>query len=341
MELYKKHSIYFLLVCIVGFAILVYFIVNPFLSPFILAAVFAFLFHPIYEKLLKFFGNKESLAALVTTLFSIVLVLLPVSFLGTQVAQEASDIYRYLVLNGTSGITLKVDELIEQARTFVPVPENFDVDLKIYAKQGLEILVQNFGSIFSSFTKMFLNLFVFIMSFYFLLKDGKKLKDYFVDLSPLEDTDDNKVVSKLATAVSAIVKGSLMIGLIQGTLTGIGFALFGVPNAVFWGTVAAISALIPGIGTSIILLPGIVYLFVTGNTFGGVGLLIWGVIAVGLIDNFLNPKLVGSGMKLHPLLVFLSVLGGLAFFGPLGFILGPLSVGVFLVLVDIYFSIRK
>ena len=182
---------------------------------------------------------------------------------------------------------------------------------------------------------------MFLIAFYFFLKDGSKLKDYFVELSPLDDKDDEKIISRLKQAVSATVKGSLSIGLIQGTLTGIGFAIFGVPNAVLWGTVAAVAALIPGVGTALIILPAILFLFVPENTFGAFGLLAWGLLAVGLIDNFLSPRLVGRGMKLHPLLVFISVLGGLAFFGPLGFLLGPLSVSVFLALIDIYFSIKK
>lgn len=332
MESFKNHSVYFLLICIIASAVLVYFIINPFLSPLIIAAVFAFLFHPVYERFLKVF-KKEFISSAVTTLLAIIIILLPLSFLVTQIVKESADVYHYLLNNGTNEIVSSVENLI-------PASQNLNLDFKQYAKQGIELLLQNIGSIFSSVTKMILNLFVFLMAFFFLLKDGKKLKDYFIEVSPLSDSDDQKIVDKLKMAVSAIVKGSLMIGLIQGILTGIGFAVFGVPNAVFWGTVAAISALIPGVGTALILVPAIAYLFIVGNVFGGVGLMIWGMVAVGFIDNLLSPKLVGKGMKLHPLLVFLSVLGGLAFFGPLGFLLGPLTVGICLALVDIYFSLK-
>lgn len=340
MDLVKRHSIYFLLVCIISLAILIYLVFSPFLNPIILAAVFAFLFHPVYERIFKII-KIESLTATITTIFALIVILVPVSFLGTQIVIQSTDIYYYLLENGSNGITGSIQNIMDNVRSVLPIPYDFNLDIKYYAQQGIEILLQNVGSIFSSFTKMILNLFVFIMSFYFLLKDGKKLKDYFVELSPLSDKDDEKVVVKLEMAVSAIVKGSLMIGLIQGILTGIGFAIFGVPNAVFWGTVAAVSALIPGVGTALVIFPAIAYLLIIGNVFGGVGLLVWGILAVGLIDNFLSPKLVGKGMKLHPLLVFLSVLGGLAFFGPLGFLLGPLTTGVLLALLDIYFSIRK
>jgi predicted PurR-regulated permease PerM len=333
MEYVKNHSIYFLLVCIIGFAFIAFSIVSPFMAPLIVAAVFAFLFNPIFEKLTKYFKGKRSVASFITTILALIIILGPISFLVTQIVKESTFVYNYISDNGSS--------LVEQVKNILPIPENFEIDFKQYVENALSILVQNLGSIFSSFTKIFLNTVIFVLAFYFLLKDGKKLKDYFVELSPLDDKDDEKIVSRLKLAISATVKGSLMIGSIQGVLTGIGLAIFGVPNAVFFGTIAAVSALIPGIGTSIILIPSIAFLFITGNTFGGFGLLIWGAFAVGLIDNFLSPKIVGKGMKLHPLLVFISVIGGLAFFGPLGFLLGPLTVSVLLALIEIYFSLKS
>jgi len=108
-----------------------------------------------------------------------------------------------------------------------------------------------------------------------------------------------------------------------------------------WGVVAALSALIPGIGTSLVLGPGILYLFTVGATTQAVGLLIWSVVAVGLIDNSLGPKLVGKGMRLHPLMVLLSVFGGLAFFGPAGIFLGPLCISLLFALLSIYQHIRR
>ena len=173
------------------------------------------------------------------------------------------------------------------------------------------------------------------------MKDGKQFGKYLVELSPLDDKDDFFIISRLKSAVKATVKGNLTISLIQGILTGIGFFIFGVPSPVLWGGIAAITALIPGIGTALVLVPGIAYLFISGNTYSGIGLSIWGLTAVGLIDNLLGPKLVGQGMKLHPLAVFVSVIGGMAFFGPLGFIFGPLALSICIALVDIYFSLRK
>lgn len=338
----KKHySHYFLLLTLSASIVVVYFIAKPFLGPLILAAVFAFLFQPIYKEFLSVSRGRESLAASLTTIVAVILVLVPISILGTQIFKESSHLYQSLVSEGGSGFSGSVENILNQVRLILPISPEFEFDFGQYAKQGLEILIQNFGTVFSSFAKLLLNLLVFITAFYFFLKDGRKLKNYLVALSPLDDTNDELIVSRLKLAVSAAVKGNLTIGLIQGALTGVGFAIFGVPNAVLWGSVAVVAAFLPGIGTALVITPAILFLFLTGNTFGGVGLLVWGMIAVGLIDNLVGPRLVGRAMQLHPLAVFVAVLGGLAFFGPLGFILGPLAMSVCLALINIYTSLKS
>lgn len=336
----KKHqSHYFLFIALSVSIVVVYFIIKPFLGPLILAAVFAFLFQPIYKKFLNYLKKRESVAAFSTTIVAIFLILLPISILGTQIFKESSQLYQTLTSENNNFVS-SMEEILNRTRTVLPIPADFKLDLGQYAKQGLEVLIQNFGAVFSSFAKIIINAFVFLTAFYFFIKDGNRLKNYLVILSPLDDTDDEFIVSRLKSAVSAAMKGNLAIGIIQGALTGVGFAIFGVPNAVLWGGVAAVAAFLPGIGTALVITPAIIFLFLTGNTFGGVGLLVWGVTAVGLVDNFLGPKLVGRGMQLHPLAVFIAVLGGLVFFGPLGFLLGPLAMSVCLALFDIYSSLK-
>lgn len=338
---HNQRSNYFLLFCLAASVVVVYFIMQPFLIPLILAAIFAFLFQPVYLKLLHLTQERTSLSAFATTIIAIILIVLPVAFLGSLILKESADLYQRLAGGDKSRLAGIVEGAFSQVRSVLPIPQMYELNVTQYVRQGLGLLVQNLGGIFASFAKVLLNAFVFFIAFYFFLKDGYKLKNYLVVLSPLQDSDDELIVLRIQSAVSAIVKGNLTIGLIQGALTGIGFALFGVPNPVLWGSVAAITALVPGIGTTLVIAPAVMFLFLTGNMFGGVGLLIWGVTAVGLIDNFLGPKLVGKGMQLHPLVVFLSVLGGMAFFGPLGFLLGPLTVSVCLVLIKMYSTLKK
>ncbi len=336
----RQQSNYFLLFCLAASIVIVYFIIEPFLTPLVVAAVFAFLFRSVYERFLRLTKNRESISALITTALAMILVVLPIALLGTLMLKESLGLYQSLAVENRNDFVVVIERTLNQARNVLPIPETFELNISQYAKQGLEILLQHLGGIFSSFAKMLLSVFVFLTAFYFFLKDGHKLKNYLVALSPLEDKDDELIVGRLRSAVSATVKGNLTIGLIQGALTGVGFAIFGVPNAILWGSVAAIMALVPGIGTTLVIAPAVIFLFIVGSTFGGVGLLVWGMTAVSLVDNLLGPRLVGQGMHLHPLAVFLAVLGGLAFFGPLGFLLGPLFMSVCLVLVDIYFSLK-
>lgn len=336
----NSHPHYFLLLALGASCLVVYFIAKPFLGPLILAAVFAFLFQPVYQKFLNYVKKRESLAAFATTVLAIIFIIIPIAFFGTQIFRESSQIYQSLV-SESGGFEASIRDIIDWARVAFPISADFKPDFSQYAKQVLEVVIQNLGAVFSSFAKIFLNTFIFLTAFYFFLKDGNKLKNYFVVLSPLNDADDELIVSRLKSGVSAAIKGNLTIGLIQGALTGIGFAIFGVPNAALWGGVAAIAAFLPGIGTALVIIPAIIFLFLTGNTSGGIGLLVWGVAAVGLVDNFLGLKLVGRGMQLHPLAVFIAVLGGMAFFGPLGFLLGPLAVSICLALIDIYFFLKN
>ena len=337
---HDHHSNYFLLFCLIASLAIVYFILEPFLAPLILAAAFAYLLQPVQGSLTKQFGGRASLAAFATTLVAVVVLLVPIGLLGAQILKESTQLYISLAGAGGSGFIAIVENTVASVRTVLPIPAGVDLSVGQYATQALGVLASNLGPIFSSLAGILLNTFVFLIALYFLLKDGARLKEYLVATSPLADRDDLMIVSRLQSAVSATVKGSLTIGLVQGVLTGIGFAIFGVPNAALWGSVAAIAALVPAVGTALVIAPAVLFLFLTGSSAAALGLLVWGVVAVGLVDNLLGPRLIGRGMHLHPLLVFLAVLGGLAFFGPLGFFMGPLVVSLCLALIEIYSSLK-
>lgn len=336
-----RQANYFLLSCVIASLVTVYFIVAPFLIPLILAAVFAFLFQPMYRQLLHFTHGQAVLSALAATLLAILVIVLPLALVGTLLLRESAALYHTLS-DSQGGLIGTIEGAVEAVRAKIPfdLPQLSEINFGEYARQAAGFLIQNLGALFSSFALFLLSLFVFLVSFYFLLKDGVRLKNYFVALSPLPDENDELIVSRLSSAVNAVVKGSLTIALIQSVLTGIGLAVFGVPHAALWGSVAAVAALVPGAGTSLVIIPSVLYLFLTGSTAAAIGLAVWGIAAVGLIDNFLGPKIVGRGMQLHPLAVLLSALGGIALFGPLGFLLGPLAMSLCIAFIDIYFSLR-
>ncbi|MEK7150625.1 MAG: AI-2E family transporter [Patescibacteria group bacterium] len=335
-----KQELYFLLVALFGTFILAFWIFQPFLYALVLAMVFATVFQPLYKKVVKYTRGNRGLSALITVLAAVVLIFTPVVFLGMQVFKEAQQLYASLLEGSGKDAVLNIFNIAQDIfQKYFPGAQEGSFNIDQYLKQGLSWLLQHLGFVFESLARIVISSLLFLIALYYLLKDGQKLKATIISLSPLSDADDEAVSQKLGLAVSSVMKGSLLIALIQGMLTSIGFAIFGIQNVVLWGSVAAVAALIPGVGTSLVIGPAILYLFLKGDIVSGAGLTVWGIVAVGLIDNFLGPKLVGRGMKLHPLIVLLSVLGGIGFFGPIGFLLGPLVMSLFFALLDIYSSL--
>lgn len=337
---------YFLIALIAASSVLAFFIFRPFLIVLALAAIFAVTLQPLYRTILRSISNSPGLAAFATMLLAVVCILVPLIYISVQIVGDAQSLYTSLS-DGSGKIYL--DTVFRQANDIVArsVPSlalpgaELSTSVDQYIKDALTWLIKNLGGAFGSITQFILDLFIFMIALYYLLRDGAKLKQMIIDVSPLTDTEDRVIATRLELAVHSVIRGSLTIALIQGILTGIGFTFFGIPNSILWGVAAAFFALIPGIGTSLVLAPGVAYLFVIGATVPAIGLLIWSVIAVGLIDNFLGPKLVGRGMRLHPLVVLLSVFGGLAFFGPAGIFLGPLCTSLLFALLSIHQHISR
>jgi predicted PurR-regulated permease PerM len=342
MNTSEKFQFYFLLAIIIVVSILSIFIFSPFLNALILAVVFSVMFNGLYRNILGITKNNESLSSLATIVIVVVLVVGPILFLGLQIFQEAQGLYITLLeKGGDRGILSVIDMLSSSLSKTFPILGNLSFDVDQYLKETLSLFSSHLGGFFSSFAKILTSAFLFMIALYYMLKDGKRIHKYILKLSPLPDTYDEAVLDKLSLAVKSVMFGSISVAAIQGLVAATGYYIFGVPSAVLWGTVTAVSALIPAIGTSLILVPAILFLFLSGQTFSGIGLLIWGAIAVGTIDNFVGPKLVGRGMELHPLIVFISVIGGIIFFGPLGFLLGPLTLNLLIVLLDIYSQVTK
>ncbi len=329
---HQKSELYFLLALLLVVGIFTFFIFSPFLYAIFFAIVFATLFAPLHNKISKFLHRSSGLASFITTISILLIVIIPTIFLGIQILQEATSLYSFIVTGGA----------IKNFSSFFPASIDFSsLDISQYLQQGLSWLVGHLGPIFSNIVKMTLGIFIFLVAIYYLFKDGAKFKEKILSLSPLKSAHNETIFSNLSVAINSVIKGKLAIGLIQGLLTALGFFIFGVPNAILWGSLAAILALIPGVGTALVFIPAILYLYVTKDNFYALGLLLWGIIAVGLVDNILGPKLVEQGIKLHPFLILLSIFGGISFFGPVGFLLGPLVLSLFFALIEIYFVIRK
>ena len=340
-----RHSGYFLLVLIAASVVLAVQIFMPFLAPLALAAAFATVLQPLHLRFLKQLPGHSGIAATLTLITSAICILVPLVLILSLVGWEASKLYASLA-DGT--FTLNTSTLVREVQHVLP-PDTFGTDfsdafagnVSTYAREMLSWLSGHVGDAFSSVASLLLNLFVFFIALFFFLRDGDSIRHSIIALSPLHDRDDRLIFDRLEIAVNSVIRGNLLIALIRGIAAAVGFFVFGIPNPVLWGIVAGLAGLIPGIGIIIVFTPAIMYAYFTGGVFPALALLVWGTLVVGLIDNVLTPKFVGHGMRIHPLFVFLAIFGGIAYFGPVGVFLGPLSMSLLFALLSIYASPSK
>src|SRR3989338_2054864 len=230
-----KLQLQFLLIILAGALILSFLVISPFLTPLALAAVFAVMLQPLYRTLLRRSGNRKALAAGATLLFSFVCILIPLALLGTQIFRESTQLFNSLAQgdNTQNLVVNAIQSIGNTSESIVPGTGDFFThlsnNLDVYVKQGLVWLSGHLGAALSGISVLLLNLFIFFIALYYLLRDGPRLIQSLITLSPLDDRDDRIVFDRLELAVNSVMKGSLMIAGLQGVLTAIGFALFGVP----------------------------------------------------------------------------------------------------------------
>jgi predicted PurR-regulated permease PerM len=179
-------------------------------------------------------------------------------------------------------------------------------------------------------------LFVFLYISYFFLTDGKVLIDRILYYLPLEERSERRLLDRFTSVTRATLKGTAVIGVLQGGLAGLAFAVVGIEAAVFWGTVMTILSIIPALGSALVWVPAAVILAISGNYIKAVGLTLFCGLVVGSLDNVLRPRLVGKDTQMHDLMIFFGTLGGIALFGLIGFVVGPIVAALFVTIWDIY-----
>lgn len=328
----ERIQTYFFLILFISILILTGFIFLPFITPVALAAMLAVVLRPVHNFIRRFIPSLF-VASILTMILAFIVVIIPFLFLGLEVFNESYALYYNVREQGLGDIDRLTWNIIAPIQKIYP---NFDPHFETYVEDGTAWIVNNMGNLFSRTATIMFNFFLGAITLFYFLKDGNRFKKTLIGLSPLSDKFDVGIIHRLEQAIASIVRGSLLIALVQGTLAGLGLYLFGIPHAVLWGSVAAVAALVPWLGTGLVLIPSVIFLFATGAMTSAVGLMVWGLVAVGTIDNVLLPMLVGKGFRAHPLLVLFAVLGGMAFFGPVGIFLGPLVVAFLLALIDVY-----
>lgn len=316
-------------------------VIKPFLLSIFLAALFAALFTPLYRKILNLVGGRESLAASCTLLCVMTFVFIPMFVLGGAVLGQASDILQ--IAWPKVAQQLQHPELFTEKLAALPFYEQ----LLPYRDGLLGILTDltgNFSKAAVGFVQkttasafgMLLSSVIVLYTMFFFLMDGERLLYYLLYYIPLNDTDEKKLLHRFTSVTRATIKGTAVIGVLQGTLAGIALWFVGIPNSLFWAVVMMFMSVVPGIGTAFVWAPAAIYLALSGNVWQAVGLTAYCVVVVGTVDNLLRPKLVGSDTQLHELYIFFSTLGGLLLFGFMGFIIGPIIAALFVTIWEVY-----
>jgi len=333
-----KVQIYFFVALFIAVLLFTGALFLPFLAPVSLALMSAVILRPVYKSFVDITKGRAGFASSLTIIFAAIVIVCPLFILGTQILKESYDLYSSIQDHGLGGMDKTITSLLEPVKKIYPA---LNVNVEEYVRSVAGWILANLGNLFTFTASTIFGFFLWILTLYYLLKDGKKLRTLIKKLSPLADKYDEQIISTLESAVNSIVRGSLIMAIVQGVFIGIGFYVFGIDNAILWGTIASISTLVPSIGTALVVIPAVFYLFVTGSIGAAIGLAIWGTFAVGTIDNLLLPYLFRRGLKSHPLPLLLSILGGISMFGPIGIFLGPLVIALLIALMDIYTIIGK
>lgn len=339
MKLKSYNTIFFFLILTIV-TVLTFFLFKPFLTAILTAAVFAGLFQRPYQYFKRILKGREHLSSLFTVTLAFLIIVIPVIATSGLIINEISNTVDRIEQNG--GVYSYLADISEGISS-LPFLSNFDLqaslektDVTEVVKSASEWSLTIIQKTYQGIVSFVLWIFVLFFTMYYFLIEGHKVNERIMYLSPLKEDQEEMLIKRFISISKATLKGTLILGLIQGTLGGLLFWLVGIPSAIIWGVIMVFLSVIPMAGSGFIWFPAGLILIATGNVFGGVLVLAFGFAVISSIDNILRPKLVGRDTQMHPLFVFFSTLGGLALFGLPGFIIGPIVMALFLSLWEIY-----
>ena len=320
-------------------------LIGNFFEALLLAAIFSTIIYPLYLWFQRISGGRNSLASILTLLVSLLVIIVPLLLLLGLVAEQAIGVAEMvrpwieLHIDSSTINNPTLSDWLPFADKLAPYTDEISVKItEIAGKIGM-IFASSLARLSEGTAIFFLNLFVMLYATYFFLISGPALMNKILSYVPLTKIDRQKMIEVGLSVSRATVKGTLIIGIVQGMLGGIGFAVAGIGSSVFWGAVMAIVSILPGIGAMLVWGPAVVYLLITGNSIAGIGLLVWCAAVVGTVDNVLRPILVGRDAQMPDLLILLSTLGGLSLFGASGLVLGPILAALFMTVLTIYSTV--
>lgn len=320
--------------------VIFFLVIKTFAYPIVWAAIIAAVFYPVYRAINKKL-NVPNLSTAITMMLVLIIIVVPLILASILVVRESFNLYGSIT-NNNGQINESIHGVIEWIKTN-PYTTRLNIDQAFWTDKLSELAKSITGFLINSakdFTQdTIVFLIMFFITFYtlfFFIRDGEQLLKKLMHLCPLGDNYEKMLYGKFTSTARATIKGSIIVGLIQGALGGAMFAVAGIPGALIWGILMVLLSSVPGIGPYFVWLPAAIVMIIIGNIWTGIGMILFGALVIGTIDNILRPVLVGKDSQMHPLLVLLSTLGGIAVFGISGFIIGPVIASLMLAFWEMY-----
>jgi predicted PurR-regulated permease PerM len=320
-------------------------IVEPFLHTLIFSTLLAVLFTPVFNWVFAAVGGRRSLASLITVGIIVFCLLLPMSFL--LMALISQGVESLVALNawvaqgdlntlGSSEVLTRYVDWLHRELPFLRINE-FDIQSSIiqYSRDFAQAMLGAGTGLVRNAAKLVLHFLLMVFILFYFMRDGSKMVAYLKLLSPLRPRQEDYIIDSLKRVARGVLMGCLLVAILQGLAGGIGLAVVGIP-AFFWGAMMALSSLIPVLGTGLVWVPAVGYLFLSGQWKMAIMLALWcGVFVVG-IDTILRPIFMREASRVSTFYIFLAILGGIYTFGMLGIFYGPLILSLVMVMLQIY-----
>jgi predicted PurR-regulated permease PerM len=316
-------------------------IVEPFAAALFIAAVIAGAINPWYERLAARMRGRRQVAAGLTTAAILLIVVLPLAsisvVLANEVAAGATYVRTTLRSEGVQGLVNDLPRplraLAEKVMARLPQDQG---DLQNLTQKQSGRAAAAVGGVLTATWAVFIQLVMMLIAFFFFLVDGPQLVDWFEDVMPLGRGQTRRLLGEFRRVSVAVIVSSVATAAIQAAVALVGYLIARVPNPFFFAIVTLLVALVPAVGAGAVVLASAAIMYLGGHPYSALFLVLWGILAVGLIDNIVKPYLIRGGIELHGAVVFFALLGGLAYFGPVGLIAGPLVVSFFLAVIRMW-----
>ena len=321
-----------------------YLIARPFLQPVLAAAILATLFHPWFRRLERKFSNPNWAAAL-SLIIVIVAFVGPAIVLGMLLEKEIAGAYQWLKQNtaAQNGWPAALTVWIDKAASWVGIhtgvsPEALRTAVLSRVDAASGAMVKKTAGILSGIGAGIVSLVIMLVTFFFLLREGKRIVRGAAGLLPLSGEEVDRLIARIDAAIQANVVGVLAVAAVQGSLLGLALWALGLSSPILWASIAAICSAVPLVGSGVVWVPATIYLFISGSWIKGLILLGWSAGVVSLADNLIRPWILSGRVNLSPLVLFFALLGGVEVFGPLGIFLGPLIVSLAVTFGAMFFA---